>query len=150
MVAVKTLNKSILKTYEWISHIEANLELNTSHKKEALAYLRAVMHTLRDHLTVNELANFSAQLPIVIRGLLYENWSPMPSIIKDRSKENFMKEIWKRIPNAYHKFPIEHIIAAVFKAIAANIDYAEFNKILHALPYHIRESVMDYVVFAQD
>lgn len=150
MTTIRTLNKSILKTYEWISYIEANLELNSNHKKEALAFLRAVLHTLRDHVTVNELAKFSAQLPIVIRGLLYENWTPQRATIKDRSNKNFISDIEQRIPKSYRKFAIERVIAAIFVTIATKIDYMEFNKLVHLLPHHIRESVMNYVVFTQD
>ena len=38
--------------------------------------LRAVLHSLRDRLTINEAADLGDQLPILIRGIYYEAWHP--------------------------------------------------------------------------
>jgi uncharacterized protein (DUF2267 family) len=38
--------------------------------------LRATLHALRDRLIIDEVAQLSAQLPMLIRGLYYKGWDP--------------------------------------------------------------------------
>ncbi len=46
------------------------------HMLSARARLKAVLQTLRDRITVNEAADFAAQLPTIVRGLYFEEWHP--------------------------------------------------------------------------
>jgi hypothetical protein len=45
-------------------------------RQVAYRALRATLHALRDRLTIDEVAQLSAQLPMLIRGFYYENWDP--------------------------------------------------------------------------
>lgn len=144
MTNLVILNKNIRKTREWLNYIEEGLGFENDGKDQALAILRAVLQTLRDHLSVNEIAHFSAQLPIVIRGLLYEHWVPQRTLIKDKSKEGFISDVRNKIPAPYRHLDIERVIRAVFSTMAAKIDYGEFLKILSVLPHHIRGIVTSY------
>ncbi|WP_024875711.1 DUF2267 domain-containing protein [Saccharomonospora piscinae] len=60
--------------HEWLATIgEA---LGTRDRRYTYRVLRAWLHTLRDRLTVEAAAHFSAQLPELLRGTFYDGWVP--------------------------------------------------------------------------
>jgi len=64
---VKTINT-------WLKDVSE--EMDNIGEEAAWARLKAVLQTLRDRITVDEAADFAAQLPIIARGLYVEGWSP--------------------------------------------------------------------------
>src|SRR6516225_9161143 len=68
-------------------------ELGWDDRQRAYHALGAVLHALRDRLTVAEAADLGAQLPMLIRGLYYEGWTPNGKPIKERRKEDFLAHI---------------------------------------------------------
>jgi uncharacterized protein (DUF2267 family) len=55
--------------------------------------LRAVLHTLRDRLIVDEAIDLGAQLPMLVRGFYYENWQSVGKPLKYRHKEEFLNQV---------------------------------------------------------
>ncbi|MGZ5337679.1 MAG: DUF2267 domain-containing protein, partial [Solirubrobacterales bacterium] len=53
----------------------------------------AYLHAVRDRLTVEEAAQLAAQLPVLIRGIYYENWVPSRTPISYRSVDEFLKRV---------------------------------------------------------
>ena len=45
-------------------------------RNQSYAALPAVLHALRDRLTVDEVAHLAAQLPMLIRDICYDGWDP--------------------------------------------------------------------------
>jgi uncharacterized protein (DUF2267 family) len=58
--------------------------------------LRVVLQTLRDRLPLNLVVYFSAQLPMLVRGLYYEGWEPSNVPIK-MSREQFLEAVRTKI-----------------------------------------------------
>ena len=54
------------QTNEWLNDVMDALSSRDQH--QAYAAMRATRHALRDRLTVEEVAQFGAQLPMLIRG----------------------------------------------------------------------------------
>lgn len=88
---LETIDHTVHQTHEWINELSARLEWSS--KRSALHLMRAVLHLVRDRLLVDELAQFSAQLPLLVRGMLYEGWVPKITPIKDRSPETIAANI---------------------------------------------------------
>ncbi|MDZ7757972.1 DUF2267 domain-containing protein [Rhodohalobacter sp.] len=61
--------------------------------------LRAVLHTLRDRTTIEEVFQLSAQLPVLIRGIFFEGYKPSGKPDKLNAEE-FMSRIKKDLGNA--------------------------------------------------
>ena len=68
------IGRSVESAHHWYDDVAA--ELGTDDLHYAARALRAVLHALRDRLTVEEGAQLAAQLPTLIRGIYYEQWKP--------------------------------------------------------------------------
>lgn len=71
---LQMLDHSVQITHEWINELDEALGWGNKHRSFRL--LRAVLQTLRDCLPLTEMAHFSAQLPLVLRGVYFEHWHP--------------------------------------------------------------------------
>lgn len=65
----------------------------------AYGCLKAVLHTLRDRTTVEEVFQLSAQLPVLIRGIYFEGYKPFGKPDKLNAEE-FMIRIKEGLGNA--------------------------------------------------
>jgi uncharacterized protein (DUF2267 family) len=99
--------------------------------------LRAVLHQLRDRLTLEEATNFGAHLPLVVRGLYFEHWRPHKGARKSRSKAVFLDELSAEI--LPHTYPVEWAVHAVFGLLARHCDPGEIDHVKVQLPEEIRE-----------
>jgi uncharacterized protein (DUF2267 family) len=79
------IDTTVQKTYQWLR--ELALELGGVGRDDAYDVLRGFLHTLRDRLTVQEAADLGAQLPMLIRGLYYEGWTPSRMPVKMKALE---------------------------------------------------------------
>ncbi|MDP4840141.1 MAG: DUF2267 domain-containing protein [Alphaproteobacteria bacterium] len=134
MSKITLLNKNIQKTFIWLKDIEDNMEWLYEDKSTALALLRAVLCALREHLPLNNLAHFSAQLPVVIRGLLFQDWNPEHVAFKERKAEDFLASVKAHLPESAQALDMEKVVMAVFTTIAGEIDLGEINKLKKILP----------------
>lgn len=50
--------------------------LGTDDHRHTYRVLRAWLHAVRDRLTVEAAAHFGAQLPVLLRGIYYDGWTP--------------------------------------------------------------------------
>ena len=60
--------------------------------------LHETLHAVRDFLTVNEAADLSAQLPLLIRGMFFDGWIPAKTPAKRRSPDDFVNRVMKSFP----------------------------------------------------
>ena len=73
-MSTANIDRTVAKTDAWI-RLMAD-ELKTEDLKYAQRALRAFLHTLRDRLGVNQAAQLASQMPDLMRGIYYENWTP--------------------------------------------------------------------------
>ncbi len=59
----------------WLIDIADNLD-HPGRTDWAYGCLKAVLHTIRDRTTLEEVFHFSAQLPVMIRGIYFEGYKP--------------------------------------------------------------------------
>jgi uncharacterized protein (DUF2267 family) len=126
-------DETLQKTNGWLQEIAQTLG---SDRHRAYQALRAVLHCLRDRLTINEAAQLGDQLPILVRGIYYEAWHPAGKPEKIRSREDFLARMATHMVHA----PIEPETAAraVFKTLENHITPGEIDDVLHELPLDLR------------
>src|SRR5262245_18543638 len=81
-------DRTLQKTNGWLHDLMQILDWTDRHK--AYVALRATLHALRDRLTVEEVAQLGAQLPMLIRGFYYEGWNPTGKPLRVRHAEQFL------------------------------------------------------------
>jgi uncharacterized protein (DUF2267 family) len=132
---LEVFDRTIHKTNIWLKDLMGMLECLDRHV--AYVALRATLHALRDRLTIEEVAQFAAQLPMLIRGLYYEGWDPTGKPVKERHKEEFLIRIHREL--GPHGIAAERVARAVFQLLANRISEGEIEDIEHVLPREIRD-----------
>jgi uncharacterized protein (DUF2267 family) len=99
--------------------------------------LRAVLHTLRDHLAVEQAAALAAQLPMLVRGFYYEGWHPHGKPVKERHKKEFLEPIAAAFQDDPDIDP-ERVARAVFAVLAQHVSNGEIEAVKRSLPAEIR------------
>lgn len=118
----------------WLRQIMDEMEW-TDHQR-AYHALRAVLHSLRDLLTLEEVVDLGAQLPMLVRGLFYEGWNPSRPV--RRHKHDVFLD---RIRTAFSHDPDVHpeaVAWAVLKTLQNHVSAGEIRDILHVLPEPMR------------
>lgn len=106
-------------------------------RAKAYAVLRAVLHTLRDRLTVDNVAHLAAQLPMLVRGFYYEGWVPAHAPQKMNAAE-FIGEVERQIDPLSFGQATEEVIRGVVAIIQDYTDPDEVRKLKATLPKDIQ------------
>jgi uncharacterized protein (DUF2267 family) len=81
--------------------------------------------------------HLGAQLPILVRGTYYDQWSSPGAIERSRTLEEFLARIEQQSGNT-RPVNVRHATAAVFRILARHIDRGQVDKIKHSLPEEVR------------
>ena len=85
------LESSIEQADVWIGELAH--ELGGADDSHAWDVLRAVLHAIRDGLSVEQAAAFGEALPMLIRGLYYEDWKPARTPLELRDLDAFLARV---------------------------------------------------------
>jgi uncharacterized protein (DUF2267 family) len=119
----------------WLNDIVE--QLGWQDRYRAFHALRAVLHALRDRLTVDQAAALAAQLPMLVRGFYYEGWHPHGKPVKERHKEEFLAHVAAAFPGDPEIDP-EQVTRAVFAVLAKHVTAGEIIAVEHSLPTELR------------
>lgn len=133
---LRSFDHAVEITNVWLNEIMNELGWEDRHR--AYYGLRAVLHALRDRLTVNEAAHLGAQLPLLIRGAYYEGWHPAHKPVKERTKGQFLAHIGDAFELDW-EVDHEDVTRAVFKVIARHVTAGEIEDVKHMLPPEVRD-----------
>lgn len=131
-----TLQHTGQVTKEWVRDL--NTQLEWADEPRAFRMLRVTLQALRDWLDVDEAAQFSAQLPLLLRGIYFEGWNPGSAEKLERSRDAFLA----RIEAAFQQGPMEDLeeaVCCVFKLLNDRISEGEIRDIRMRLPKSLRE-----------
>ena len=135
---LEVFDTTVQKTNIWLNAIMQRL--GTDDRRRAYEGLRGVLHALRDRLLVEEAAQLSAQLPMLVRGIYFEGWRPTGKPVKERHKEQFIERV--RASLTQGRSPDqdpEAVIRAVFAVLAERVSEGEIADVQEVLPQELRD-----------
>ncbi|MFL6753804.1 MAG: DUF2267 domain-containing protein [Sphingomicrobium sp.] len=146
---LEVFDRTLETTHIWLNEICNDLGPD---KQVAWKVLSTVLHKLRDRLTINLAAHLGAQLPLLIRGVYYDQFEPghMPSEL--RSREQFVAEVREGLSDSRPVDP-EEAVRSVLRLLSRHVSEGQCNKVRDALPKSLRQlwqSAEDPTVFGTE
>lgn len=127
-------DKTLQTTNIWLNEIMERLGPD---RQVAWKALSIVLHKLRDRLPIELAAHLGAQLPLLVRGVYYDQFEPAKLPTDCNTPEEFTEEVAKWMSDIRPVDPQE-AIAAVFGVLSRHLSEGQVAKVRGALPKGIR------------
>ena len=131
------IDQTVQKTHIWLNDIAERFH---GDKHQALQILRSFLQVVRDHLGVDESAQFAAQLPLLVRGMYYEGWDPSRTLQHERSADSFLQHFLEGTNLRSMDGPRAVQVAA--ETIRLHVSAGEGDEVFGSLPESIRELLL--------
>jgi uncharacterized protein (DUF2267 family) len=131
-----TFDKTIDKTNRVLKEIEHAHGWSKEQRNMSYDALRAVLHALRDRLTVDECAHLAAQLPLLVRGVYYEGWDPSRVPVK-MDRERFLQSVRRGFPYEADG-GMERLVSTVLQALRHYVTEGEWEDIKSSISRDLR------------
>ena len=89
--SITSLNQALEDANQWLDELVDRGPF--ANQDQAYSGLRAVIHAVRDRLTVDEATHLGSQLPMLVRGIYYEGWRPAEAPNTERDVDSFMEHV---------------------------------------------------------
>jgi uncharacterized protein (DUF2267 family) len=133
---LEVFDTTVQKTNAWLKELMTVMSWDDRHR--AYLAMRSVLHALRDRLTVDEVAQLGAQLPMLMRGFYYEEWDPSHKPEKIRNRRDFLVQISDAFVDDGPS-GADEIARGVFRVLESRVSAGEIDDILRILPSELRE-----------
>ncbi|WP_193169980.1 DUF2267 domain-containing protein [Nisaea nitritireducens] len=130
-----TFDTTVQESHGWLKAIMESL--HTDDRQVAYQFLRATLHALRDRVGPENAVHFGAQLPMLLRGLLFEGWHMAGTPTAEDKKQEFLERVRAQLP-AVLAGEAERGVQAVFEVICDKVDAGEARKLVRVLPTDLR------------
>lgn len=131
---LEVFDRTLQTTNIWLNEIGEELGPD---RQRCYHALRAVLHALRDRLTLDEAAHLGAQLPTLVRGIYYEQWRPAGVPTRERSQDEFLARINDEL-QTIRPMGAGEAAHAVFRVLQNHLDRHEIAEVKQMLPKDIR------------
>ena len=132
---LEVFDRTLETTHIWLNEICADIGPD---KQVAWKVLSTVLHKLRDRLSINLAAHLGAQLPLLVRGVYYDQFEPGKLPSECRSRDEFIAEVAEWLSDTRPVDP-EKAIRSVFRLLSRHISEGQVKKVRDALPKSIRQ-----------
>lgn len=129
-------DKTLQTTNIWLDEIMERLGPD---RHLAWKVLSTVLHKLRDRLTVELSAHLGAELPLLVRGVYYDQYQPSAQPSDVNSYHAFVHEVNKWLSDA-RPVDAKDAIDAVFAVLSHHVPAGQIAKVKDALPASLRDA----------
>lgn len=128
-----SIDTTVDKTNRILHLIEESYDWPKERRNQSYNALRAVLHALRDRLTVDEAVDFAAQLPVLVRGIYYDGWHPS-QVPKKMHRDEFLDQIRAEMPPYEIQGGLEGLVRTVAGALRVHITEGEWEDVKAEMP----------------
>jgi uncharacterized protein (DUF2267 family) len=132
---IDVLERSEQETNIWLNALEKRLDTD---RRKAFNALRATLHAVRDRVGPDNALHLAAQLPLIIKGLFFEDWRPSETPTREREKDTFLANVQASVFRGLRVDP-ERAVRAVLEVISEHIDASEVAKLRNLFPENMRD-----------
>lgn len=129
---VDVFGPSVRESHDWIADAMRETGLD---QRNATQVLRAVLHAIRDEVTVRQSGHLAAEMPTLIRGLYFEGWEPGRPPPTNHSLERFIERVRSQLSG--YDGDIVQVVRGVFRVLERRMPVPA-AKIKQALPRELR------------
>lgn len=134
---IPTLNRTLQETEAWLNELCESEPFEVP--EQAYALLRAVLHAVRDRLTVEEAVHLGAQLPQLVRGIYYEGWRPALAPNDEKTVDEFLAHVRSSLgPGQQERLPLETATRTVLAFLSEHVDAGEMRHVVDQMPAEIK------------
>ncbi|MXQ12552.1 DUF2267 domain-containing protein [Microvirga makkahensis] len=131
---LEVFDRTLHTTNTWLKEI---MEALGCDRHVAWHVLGSVLRALRDRVPLELTAHLGAELPLLVRGLLYDRWHPATAPERYRSLDEFLKRIEDDLRSTRPTAP-QDAARIVFTVLSRHLPEGQVEKVRHALPEDIR------------
>lgn len=132
---LEVFDKTIQTTHIWLNEIT---EVIGPDRQLAWKVLSTVLHKLRDRLPVDVAAHLGAQLPLLIRGVYYDQFQPAKQPTACRDLDEFVGEVEEWLSDV-RPVNAADAVDAVFVTLSRHVPEGQLAIVRNALPATIRD-----------
>jgi uncharacterized protein (DUF2267 family) len=121
----------------WMNGLEQKLLPGTD-RHTTYRVLRAVLHALRDRLPAEQAAHLGGKMPMIVRGVYFENWPANGTPSKERHKAAFLAHVGREL-KGFTSPDLENAVYAVVQLLCERIDPGEIAKFIGVMPAELRD-----------
>ncbi|MDV3257413.1 MAG: DUF2267 domain-containing protein [Sphingomonas sp.] len=133
---LEVFDRTLETTHVWLKEIMADLGPD---RQLAWKVLSVVLRKLRDRLPLGLAAHLGAQLPLLVRGVYYDQFEPGRLPVECDSREEFVAEVAEWLRDIRPVDP-DAAVRTVFRVLSHHVDPGQIAKVVEALPKSLRES----------
>ena len=126
--------ESVRASQVWIEDVMRETGLD---RRAAMQALRAVLHAIRDEVTVRQSGHLAAEMPTLVRGLYFEGWEPGRPPPTNHSPERFTERVRSELARSGLDVDGAAIVRSVFRVLERRMPVPA-AKIKQALPRELR------------
>jgi uncharacterized protein (DUF2267 family) len=131
---LEVFDRTLQTTNTWLGEIMQQLETD---RHVAWKVLSVVLHKLRDRLPVELAAHLGSQLPLLVRGVFYDQYQPARQPSDCRTLDAFVAEVAEWLADTRPVDP-KLAIRAVFAVLSRHVPAGQLDNVRGALPSSLR------------
>lgn len=140
-IDVAHLGLAAQQAHEWLKDLANRAPFQT--EEQAYAFLRAVLHALRDGLGLDEAVQLASQLPLMMKGVYYEGWKPLRMSPSAPTQHEFFHVVEMNLGGTLPVAQVDTMAAtkAVLEFLADHVDPDELERVKLQLPKELQTMI---------